>query len=97
VALCILCEVNLELHLIHQHTAIVHVHLNNVVITTLNLLRVAPARLCSDACRNVWPQSACSTYQLLSVLGLHLMFQQCPDWQGGLHMQLLATLIAGSA
>jgi hypothetical protein len=72
----------------------VHVHLDNVVITTLNLLRVAPAQLWSDACRSAWPQCACSAYQLLFVRGLHLMLQQCAAQRGRLHMQLLT---AGSA
>lgn len=39
VALCILGEVDLQLHLVHQHTVVVHVHLTNVIITPLNLLQ----------------------------------------------------------
>lgn len=39
VALSILGEVDLELHLIHQDAAVVHVNLHNVVITTLDLLQ----------------------------------------------------------
>jgi hypothetical protein len=41
VALSILGEVNLELRLIDKHTAVVHVHLADVVIATLQLLCTA--------------------------------------------------------